>query len=338
MKDDGSKYVIEKFLKLPNVQMCEKIGRSDDQFIISVEMDDGFVFRICAYILQRAYPSKILQLMEHRNADSECSVIVSPYISDRAAEICEKYGMGYFDYAGNCKFTGHSVYLSECGNKNPHPEQRKAVSVFERSSEVSSLILRELLSDSTKAWRLKHLSEHIGCSIGQVSKVMDFLVQNVWAEKTSKGYTVLDPESIMKEWSKTYGKKEVMSYSYYSLNAPPVIEEQLREMKRHMGIEYYLTGFSGGVRYAPVVRYQKVHMYMWPEDIKEAASFLELKEVKGGANVVIFPLEDNSYTKDSRVIKDDMVVSPIQIYLDSMQLKGRGEELAETVLCKEIIK
>lgn len=38
------------------------------------------------------------------------------------------------------------------------------------------------------------------------------------------------------------------------------------------------------------------------------------------------------------MIGESMVVSPLQIYLDSMQLKGRGEEMAEAILRKEIIK
>jgi hypothetical protein len=53
--------------------------------------------------------------------------------------------------------------------------------------------------------------------------------------------------------------------------------------------------------------------------------------------VVILPLENDSYIKDYRVIGDSVVVSPLQIYLDSMQIKGRGEEMAEAVLRKEII-
>ena len=105
-----------------------------------------------------------------------------------------------------------------------------------------------------------------------------------------------------------------------------------------MGIESYLTGLSGGVRYTPVVRYNKIHVYIAPEDIREAIDYLELKEVDSGANVIIFPLENDSYIKDWRIIEGDMVVSPLQIYLDSMQLKGRGEEMAEAVLNKEIIK
>ena len=78
--------------------------------------------------------------------------------------------------------------------------------------------------------------------------------------------------------------------------------------------------------------------YIAPEDIQEAISYLEMKEVNSGSNVVILPLENDSYIKDYRVIGESVVVSPLQIYLDSMQIKGRGEEMAEAVLKKEIIK
>ena len=65
---------------------------------------------------------------------------------------------------------------------------------------------------------------------------------------------------------------------------------------------------------------------------------MDLKEVNSGSNVVIFPLENDSYIKDYRVIDESAVVSPLQIYLDCMQIKGRGEEMAEAVLRKEILR
>ena len=100
-------------------------------------------------------------------------------------------------------------------------------------------------------------------------------------------------------------------------------------LKTETGINSYLTGLSGGVRYTPVVRYNKIHVYISPEDIKEAIDYLDIKEVNSGANIAIFPLENDSYIKDSRQIGESTVVSPLQIYLDCMQLKGRGEEMAE---------
>lgn len=334
----GLECVESKFLKLPNIQKYEVVQRTENGFIASVEMDDGYEFSINASILKQVFPSTVMQLIEKQSREKEICILVSPYISDRTAMICEQNGTGYFDYAGNCWFVGHSIYLCERGNKNPSPKEYKAVTIFEKSSVVSSLILRELFADITRVWKLKHLSEKVNCSIGQVSKVMNFLVKNAWAEKTKDGYMLKEPESLLKEWSSVYGKKEAPVYTCYSLDNISILEKKLNLLKKEMGIDSYLTGFAGGVRYAPVVRYNKVHVYIAAEDIKEAISYLGLKEVSSGSNVMIYPLENDSYVKDCRVIDESVVVSPVQIYLDSMQIKGRGEEIAEAVLRKEIMK
>lgn len=334
----GLECVENKFLKLPNIQKYEVIHRTDGGFIASVKMDDGYEFKINACFLDRAFPSTVIKLIEMQNKSQEVNILVAPYISERTAQICEDNGIGYFDYAGNCWFICHSIYLSEKGNKNPRSKEQRSVSIFERTSVVSSCILRELIVDVTKTWKLKYLSEKVNCSIGQVSKLMKVLVENAWAEKLPDGYRLIDPESLLLEWSKDYAKKEIISYACYSLDNISVIEERLKKLKRDKGIDTYLTGLSGGVRYTPVVRYNKVHVYIAPEDIQKAIRYLDMKEVNSGSNVVIFPLENDSYIKDYRVIDDSAVVSPLQIYLDCMQIKGRGEEMADAVLRKEILK
>ena len=334
----GLECVENKFLRLPNIQKYEVVHRTEDGFIASVEMDDGYEFSINVFLLNRVYPSTIMRLIEKQDKSHGVNVLVAPYISERTAQICEDNGMGYFDYAGNCWFVGHSIFLSEKGNKNPQPKEQKSVSIFQRTSVVSSCILRELFADVTRIWKLKHLAEKVDCSIGQVSKLMNVLMENAWVEKLADGYKIINPESLLLEWSKDYGKKQITSYTCYSLDNVSVIEERLKKLKEDMGIDSYLTGLSGGVRYAPVVRYNKVHVYIAPEDIREVIRYMDMKEVESGSNVVIFPLENNSYIKDYRVIGGFTVVSPIQIYLDSMQIKGRGEEMAEAVLQKEILR
>lgn len=330
--------VQEKLLKLPNVQKFDLRKKTEEGFVADVEMDDGFEFRLHAFTMSEVYPSTVLKLMERKKEKGEINVLVAPYVSGRTAEICEKNGMGYFDYAGNCWFVGHSIYLSEKGNKNPQPKQYKTDSVFERSSVVSSMILRELFKDVNRPWKLKLLSESVGCSIGLVSKVMAYLKDNAWVESTLEGYIIREPEGLLKAWSEVYRKKENSYISCYSLDTPAIVEDKLRKMKQETGIEYYLTGFSGGVRYAPVVRYNKVHVYIAPEDFREAMEYLEIKEVDSGANVAVLSLENEVYIKDCRVVNGDSVVSPLQAYLDSMTLKGRGEELAEAILRREIVE
>lgn len=53
---------------------------------------------------------------------------------------------------------------------------------------------------------------------------------------------------------------------------------------------------------------------------------------------MIYPLDEVSYQARSQIKDGASVVSPIQVYLDCMQLKGRGEELAEAVIEREILK
>ena len=56
-------------------------------------------------------------------------------------------------------------------------------------------------------------------------------------------------------------KRKHLRMHCYSLDNVSILEKKLKFLKKDMGIESYLTGFSGGVRYAPVIRYNKVHMY-----------------------------------------------------------------------------
>ena len=99
-----------------------------------------------------------------------------------------------------------------------------------------------------------------------------------------------------------------------------------------------MTGFSGGVRYTPVVRYNKAQIIVRPEDYKEFVIQSECKEVETGANISVIIANDDDLLLDSRSIEGYMVASPVQIYLDCMQNKGRGEEMAEAILKKEIDK
>mgnify|MGYP006994958318 CR=1 FL=1 len=53
--------------------------------------------------------------------------------------------IGYIDTAGNCLFQYHSLYINISGNKNKEVPKRALKSIFERSSIVSSKILREMI-------------------------------------------------------------------------------------------------------------------------------------------------------------------------------------------------
>lgn len=322
-----------KLLSLPIVKKYKEKSVSHNQTSYEIELGNGIKTTIEVYHLKDLYPSTLLALIDKLNKDT-INVVVGPYISERGSELCKENHLNYFDVCGNSYFSSSSIYISEKGNKNTQVEHKESKNLFSNHSFVSSKIIRRILEDVNKVWKIKYLSKELGCSIGQVSKVMNKLIQNGYVSKTDDGYKLIDSKGLLDDWSEEYSNHDSISIKCYSLDKITKIEEELRKLNKK-GIKTYLTGFSGGVRYAPVVNYNKVHFYASKKDIKKIEEQLDLKEVDSGENVVIM-IADEAVTMDSREIKNDTVVSPVQAYLDLKKLKGRGEEMAEEIYRKVI--
>jgi Transcriptional regulator, AbiEi antitoxin, Type IV TA system len=71
-------------------------------------------------------------------------------------------------------------------------------------------------------------------------------------------------------------------------------------------------------------------------DAGDVAASLGLKPVSSGANVTLLEAYDAGVFYASQEIKGARVVSPVQLYLDLMSFRGRGEEAAAAVLEKTI--
>lgn len=351
MKGNATCYVKEfeqlsnALARIPVIERCDHLRDKNDGFLATLFFTDATTVRLDVTVLSRAYPSIIGELDigqkdEEPNQKTCYSVIMAPYISRDSAKLCERLNIGYMDMSGNCRLLIHSVYVSDQGHPNRFAKKRRAKTIFDPSSKVSSLILREIMRDVTYRWKLSLLSEKLQCSIGQVSKVKEYLSEQLWAQMSPDGLQVLDPQAIMDSWSRAYSLKsasfEVLDC--HTLLSIPEFEDSVRQIIRTTGINCYLTGFAGGVRYAPVVRYTKVHLLMSERDINTFLEAARCKKVNSGANVQIHVLQSDELLYDAREIRDQLVASPVQVYLDCMRLQGRGEEMAEAILAKEIKK
>lgn len=331
---------VNTLLKVPAIKNCEVLTDLENGFTAEIELVGGILYRFNILVLNRAYPQQIKEAISglENNNFNTYTVIMAPYISDESENLCEKSNIGYIDEAGNCLIIAQTIYISKKGNPNITKSKQKLKTVFDPSYVVSSKILRYLMRDVNRVWKLKYLANEVKCSIGQVSKVKDYLCEQLWAEMTIDGLTIINAEAIMKEWSKEYNVSKKFSRSLYTLDSISVFEKKIQGLILENSIECYLTGFSGGVRYTPVVRYNKVQIIVRAEDYREFLINSECKEVETGANISIIIANDDDLLIDSRIIEGYKVASPVQIYLDCMQNKGRGEEMAESIFKKEIDK
>lgn len=309
----------------------------DSDEVAVLTLSDGNEIEMQLAISRDGYPKQIKNVISEMRPDMYY-VILAPYITEQTAAICKNADCGFLDLAGNCYIAYKTLFVEIKGNKNNNKPKRAIKSIYERSSSVSSVILRKMLEDTKRSWKMQELADAAGCSIGQVSKVKNFLLKQTYIEQGKEGITITDPKSLMRDWAKVYSDYSEERVQCYSLSGITAIEASIAKMKKETGIECLLTGFSGGVRYQPVVRYQKIHALIDANDIDKAVEYLGLKRVDSGANVIFIVKYDACVGVDARMIKNNIIASPVQVFLDCMGLKGRGEEIAEEILSKEICR
>ncbi|MGC4051978.1 MAG: type IV toxin-antitoxin system AbiEi family antitoxin [Paludibaculum sp.] len=271
-----------------------------------------------------------------RSDERDYPVFIAPFISPAAAAVCDQYQVGYFDLAGNCRLAFDQVFIQREGFANPTVQKRDLRSLYSPKAER---ILRVLVTAAKRNWRMQDLADEAGVSLGQVANVKKLLSNREWIEADAGGIRLRSLESavlpLLKEWAGNYRMERSTARDYYSLKPIPQMEAEMAEASRQFQLRYSLTGLSGAVRLAPTVRYQRITAYVLG-DLPALADRLELRPVASGANVTILEPYDEGVFYGSRAIERVPVASPVQLYLDLMQIKGRGEEAA-TAIVDEVI-
>ncbi|MFN7992010.1 MAG: type IV toxin-antitoxin system AbiEi family antitoxin [Bryobacteraceae bacterium] len=304
-------------------------------------------------------------------------IFIAPYISPAAAEICEEYKAGYLDFAGNCRLAFDSVFIQKEGFPNPTAATRDLRSLYSPKAECVLRALlasgprtwrTQVLADAAQvslgqvASVKKLLADRewietgpagfglAGYSLGSLDGRGNGSGQGYgfgpgsgagsgdgsgFADGTSGPIKVAVLPLLM-EWARAYRPERSSTSEFYSLKPIPEIEANLAEAAKSQKNQVAFTAFSGAARLAPAVRYQRATAYV-AGDVDAIAEKLALKRVNSGANVALIEPYDEGVFFGTRNLDGAPVVSPIQIYLDLMQIKGRGDEAATAIL-EEVIK
>jgi len=326
------------FLKIDSLERTLKVGDACMDIVATLRVANQrqrLAFEVKNNGQPRIARTAAYRLASVRNSAPDVyGVFAAPYISPRTAEICIQEKIGYLDLAGNCRLTFGQVYIEQQGNPNPFAEKRDLRSLY---SPKAVRVLRVLLDDPKKPWRVQALAEAADVSLGLVSNVKSLLEDREWLGSSSSGLLLKNPRDLLYEWSENskYRKKNTF-VNYYTLKSISEIEADLAMACDGEDIRYALTGFSGAARYAPSVRYQRAMAYV-SRDVDRIAKILSLKEVTSGANVALLIPYDEGVFYGARSIDGIYVASPVQVYLDLLKVKGRGEEAAQTIL-DEVIR
>jgi len=325
------------FLKIEDIQRETSGEAVKPDLLIKLSLPEGeqyIVVEVKSSGQPRLAREAVNQLLRYRDKFSGAyGVFMAPYISSKAAEICTKEAIGYADLSGNCRLCFGQVYVDQGGKPNLFAKRRDLRSLYSSKAER---VLRVLLNNPRKGWKVAELANEAQVSLGQVSNVKKLLTDREWVIAKTGGFVLREPGELLKEWAENYSFKRNRIRDFYSLKTIAKVEADLAEVFNRKGIMYALTSFSGAGRFAPAVRYQRVMAYV-EDTVKDLASLFSLKSVTTGANVSLLSPYDAGVMYGAREVDGVKIASPIQIYLDLSGFRGRGEEAAN-VLFEQVIR
>ncbi len=259
-------------------------------------------------------------------------ILIAPYISARSAQICKEEGLGFIDFAGNCFLSFDRVFINREGNPNPFNEKRTLRSLF---STKATRIIRVLLHNPGKMWKMKHLARESEVSLGQVFAVKEMLLDREWVTAERDGIKITEPSLLLKNWADNYTYTRNQVSDYYTMLSLDECELKLASFCEENNIDYGISGFSVAAMLAPSVKYNRSMIYV-QGDRELLARTLGMKQAESGANVILMTPYDKGVFYGSTK-KDSMrIVSPVQLFLDLHSIPGRGQEAAER-LYEEVI-
>lgn len=293
----------------------------------------GRPMKLVAEVESRAEPRYVrmaaLELRSRAQAvENGFGLLVAPYISPRAVQICREAGVGCMDLSGNVFLSFGNIFIERSGMPNAFSEVRSLRSLF---SPKTSRVLRAFLSDPSKGWQVEELSKAVGISLGLASKAKQALLAREWVREEGRRLVLLEPLEMLNEWSDNYSYKKNRLYSFYSGLSEEALEEAVKTECEKSAYRYGLALFSGARRVAPFVRFPKTFAYV-EGSIADIAGALGLKKVESGANVTLMEPYDGGVFQGLRELGGAKVVSDLQLYLDLRSYGARGEEAAQAIL------
>ena len=254
-------------------------------------------------------------------------VTVAPYISPQSATLIRQNGCGYLDLSGNCYLAFDNVLIEKEGKPNPRPTTRPLKALF---APRATRIVRALLVEADRSWRLEELGRAAQVSLGHAHNVVKRLEDVEWVERSAGGrFRLTKPGDLLDAWRAAYTYRANVLAAFV---APAGDRRRIMEgLARHagaLGVTYAFTLHAGASLVGPQVRVPTVHCYV-AGDPEPLARALGLQPVEGEGSVYLMTPYDQGVFYAPLTKGGLRVVCLPQLYVDLYHHERRGREQAD---------
>lgn len=241
-------------------------------------------------------------------------VLVAPYFDQEAQQLCISEGVAFMDLSGNATLETPQVYLHISGRANRHVSRKRVRSLYEGKAER---VVRRLLLEPTRQWRMRDLAREAHVSLGLASMVSSALAENGLVEKGRQGVSLTQPVRLLDAYAEHYDLQQNKMHTYRAWRRVPQLLQHLAGEAERLQGGYALTLWSAAHRLLQR-QDEPPHLALyWNGSLDLLANILRLDEKVGRTYVFIFQPYDESLLWDARQTPDRLrFVHPLQLYLD----------------------
>lgn len=321
-------------LQIEGIESEAVSGQWEPDLIARLLVDGRRHVLICEYKSNgqpRYARSALLELRDYmeQRAPQATPVFMAPYISPAVRQLCEEKGVGYLDLEGNARIAFGGVFIERMVADKPAAEQRELKSLFRPKS---AQVLRAMLREPGRAWRVAELSEISGVSLGHVSNVRAGLIDREWARASDEGLLLSEPDALLDAWRDSYAAPSGERMRFYTPLHGSALEDAARSALGTQGGGGHaaFASFSAAQWLAPYGRTGTHYFFADEEGLRKLQAALKLAPASKGENVVITVPKDLGLLADTiEPAPGAVCTSPIQTYLDLSIAGERGAEAAE---------
>lgn len=275
--------------------------------------------------------SAMLELRNYvaHRAPKATAVFIAPYISPAVRQLCDETGVGYLDLEGNARIAFGGVFIERIVADKPAAQQRELKSLFRPKS---AQVLRAMLREPGRAWRVTELSETSGVSLGHVSNVRTGLIDREWAHASDDGLVLSDPNALLDAWRDSYSAPLGERLRFYTPLHGSALETAARSALRSDSApgRAAFASFSAAQWISPYARTGMHYFFADEEGVRKLQAALKLTPSSKGDNVVITVPKDLGLLADTvEPAPGAVCTSPVQTYLDLFVAGERGAEAAD---------
>ncbi|HEX5208909.1 MAG TPA: type IV toxin-antitoxin system AbiEi family antitoxin [Steroidobacteraceae bacterium] len=256
-------------------------------------------------------------------------VLIAPFLSSAAQELCREQGVGFLDLEGNVRLAFDAVFIERAVASKPAVERRELKSLFKpKSAQVLTVMLR----DPARTWRVTELAEAADVSLGHVSNVRSGLLDHEWGQASPQGLFLADPDRLLDAWRDAYEPPAGQRLGFYTTLHGGAFEEAARRVLRAGSDKgrAIFASFSAAHWLAPFARTGTQFFYADEHGLERLQTALALSSPAKGENVSVIVPEDDGVFRDAVEPAPGAVCSGlVRTYLDLSAAGERGQEAAE---------